>query len=82
MVSRECGTHERSKPESISKKSILMPDKSIIQFAFLFVFQEIKYFGKGNPYKVVALDCGIKNNIIRHLVMVQVFFFSFLKQNV
>uniref|UniRef100_A0A3Q3JIF1 Carbamoyl-phosphate synthase small subunit N-terminal domain-containing protein n=1 Tax=Monopterus albus TaxID=43700 RepID=A0A3Q3JIF1_MONAL len=29
---------------------------------------EIKVFGKGNPIKVVATDCGIKHNIIRLLV--------------
>lgn len=27
-------------------------------------------FGKGNPTKVVAVDCGIKNNVIRLLVKV------------
>uniref|UniRef100_A0A3Q3JR93 ATP-grasp domain-containing protein n=1 Tax=Monopterus albus TaxID=43700 RepID=A0A3Q3JR93_MONAL len=31
-------------------------------------YQEIKVFGKGNPIKVVATDCGIKHNIIRLLV--------------
>uniref|UniRef100_A0A8C3B294 Carbamoyl phosphate synthase arginine-specific large chain n=1 Tax=Cyclopterus lumpus TaxID=8103 RepID=A0A8C3B294_CYCLU len=30
--------------------------------------KEIKVFGKGNPIKVVAVDCGIKHNIIRLLV--------------
>uniref|UniRef100_A0A673B5L5 Carbamoyl-phosphate synthase [ammonia], mitochondrial n=1 Tax=Sphaeramia orbicularis TaxID=375764 RepID=A0A673B5L5_9TELE len=31
--------------------------------------KETKIFGKGNPIKVVAVDCGIKHNIIRlHLV--------------
>jgi carbamoyl-phosphate synthase (ammonia) len=25
-------------------------------------------YGKGNPTKVIAVDCGMKNNIIRHLV--------------
>ncbi|XP_029968406.1 carbamoyl-phosphate synthase [ammonia], mitochondrial [Salarias fasciatus] len=30
--------------------------------------KEIKVFGKGNPVKVVAVDCGIKHNIIRLLV--------------
>ena len=28
-------------------------------------------FGKGNPIKVVAVDCGIKHNIIRLLVKVR-----------
>ena len=27
-----------------------------------------KIYGEGNKYKVLAVDCGIKNNIIRHLV--------------
>lgn len=27
-------------------------------------------YGKGNPTKVVAVDCGIKNNVIRLLVKV------------
>ncbi|XP_015213760.2 carbamoyl-phosphate synthase [ammonia], mitochondrial isoform X2 [Lepisosteus oculatus] len=30
--------------------------------------KEEKVFGKGNPIKVVAVDCGIKHNIIRLLV--------------
>uniref|UniRef100_A0A4W3J2K6 Carbamoyl phosphate synthase arginine-specific large chain n=1 Tax=Callorhinchus milii TaxID=7868 RepID=A0A4W3J2K6_CALMI len=30
--------------------------------------KEIKVFGKGNPIKIVAVDCGIKHNIIRLLV--------------
>ncbi|XP_018545988.1 carbamoyl-phosphate synthase [ammonia], mitochondrial isoform X2 [Lates calcarifer] len=30
--------------------------------------KEPKVFGKGNPIKVVAIDCGIKHNIIRLLV--------------
>jgi len=33
--------------------------------------QEMKVFGKGNPIKVVAVDCGIKHNIIRLLVKVR-----------
>ncbi|KAF4014153.1 hypothetical protein G4228_005239 [Cervus hanglu yarkandensis] len=28
----------------------------------------VKVYGKGNPVKVVAVDCGIKNNVIRLLV--------------
>uniref|UniRef100_A0A8C3L1J2 carbamoyl-phosphate synthase (ammonia) n=1 Tax=Chrysolophus pictus TaxID=9089 RepID=A0A8C3L1J2_CHRPC len=30
--------------------------------------KEIKVYGKGNPIKVVAVDCGLKNNVIRLLV--------------
>nr|AAD43968.1 carbamoyl-phosphate synthetase III [Oreochromis grahami] len=30
--------------------------------------KEIRVFGKGNPIKVVAVDCGIKHNMIRMLV--------------
>ncbi|KAM8807030.1 carbamoyl-phosphate synthase [ammonia], mitochondrial [Eudromia elegans] len=30
--------------------------------------KEIKIYGKGNPIKVVAVDCGLKHNIIRLLV--------------
>lgn len=30
--------------------------------------KEIKVYGKGNPVKVVAVDCGVKHNIIRQLV--------------
>lgn len=33
-------------------------------------FKDIQVFGKGNPIKVVAVDCGIKHNIIRLLVKV------------
>ena len=28
----------------------------------------VQVFGKGNPHKVIAIDCGIKHNIIRNLV--------------
>ena len=31
---------------------------------------DTQVFGKGNPYKVIAVDYGIKNNIIRSLVKV------------
>ncbi|XP_005279740.2 carbamoyl-phosphate synthase [ammonia], mitochondrial [Chrysemys picta bellii] len=30
--------------------------------------KEVKVYGKGNPIKVVAVDCGLKNNAIRLLV--------------
>ncbi|XP_053328297.1 carbamoyl-phosphate synthase [ammonia], mitochondrial [Spea bombifrons] len=30
--------------------------------------KEAKVFGKGNPVRIVAVDCGVKHNIIRHLV--------------
>lgn len=30
--------------------------------------KEKTVYGKGNPTKVIAVDCGMKNNIIRHLV--------------
>ncbi|XP_004851167.1 carbamoyl-phosphate synthase [ammonia], mitochondrial [Heterocephalus glaber] len=30
--------------------------------------KDVKVYGKGNPTKVVAVDCGIKNNVIRLLV--------------
>jgi len=30
--------------------------------------KEIVTYGKGNPVKVIAVDCGMKNNIIRELV--------------
>lgn len=49
----------------------LRPHVSINAIA-LFSLQEIKVFGKGNPVKVVAVDCGIKHNIIRLLVKVRV----------
>jgi carbamoyl-phosphate synthase (ammonia) len=29
---------------------------------------EVQVFGKGNPLKILAVDCGMKNNIIRCLV--------------
>jgi len=31
-------------------------------------FPEKRVFGKGNPVRVLAVDCGMKNNIIRELV--------------
>ncbi|KAG8432613.1 hypothetical protein GDO86_017020 [Hymenochirus boettgeri] len=30
--------------------------------------KEIKVYGKGNPIKIVAVDCGVKHNAIRQLV--------------
>ncbi|XP_075036384.1 carbamoyl-phosphate synthase [ammonia], mitochondrial [Mixophyes fleayi] len=30
--------------------------------------KEIRVFGKGNPVRIVAVDCGVKHNIIRQLV--------------
>eukprot|EP00601_Ochromonadales_sp_CCMP2298_P009418 CAMPEP_0173264630 /NCGR_PEP_ID=MMETSP1142-20121109/28082_1 /TAXON_ID=483371 /ORGANISM="non described non described, Strain CCMP2298" /LENGTH=1039 /DNA_ID=CAMNT_0014200191 /DNA_START=109 /DNA_END=3224 /DNA_ORIENTATION=+ len=30
--------------------------------------KEVKYYGKGNPIKILAVDCGMKYNIIRMLV--------------
>ena len=30
--------------------------------------KEVKIYGKGNPHKILAVDCGIKSNIIRMLV--------------
>lgn len=32
--------------------------------------KKTQIFGKGNPYKVIVVDCGVKQNMIRHLVMV------------
>ncbi|XP_042678204.1 carbamoyl-phosphate synthase [ammonia], mitochondrial isoform X2 [Centrocercus urophasianus] len=32
--------------------------------------KEVKVFGKGNPIRIVAVDCGLKNNVIRLLVKV------------
>jgi len=31
--------------------------------------EKTQIFGKGNPYKVIVVDCGVKQNMIRHLVM-------------
>ncbi|CAJ0927167.1 unnamed protein product [Ranitomeya imitator] len=30
--------------------------------------KEVKVYGKGNPVRIVAVDCGVKHNIIRQLV--------------
>lgn len=30
--------------------------------------KEVKTYGKGNPLKIIAVDCGMKHNIIRELV--------------
>lgn len=35
-------------------------------------------FGKGNPIRIVAVDCGLKNNVIRLLVKVDQCFLSFI----
>ncbi|KFQ28676.1 hypothetical protein N331_01781, partial [Merops nubicus] len=32
--------------------------------------KEVKVYGRGNPIKIVAVDCGLKHNIIRLLVKV------------
>lgn len=29
---------------------------------------KVRVFGRGNQVKIIAVDCGIKNNIIRKLV--------------
>ncbi|NXW40757.1 CPSM synthase, partial [Nyctiprogne leucopyga] len=34
--------------------------------------KEVKVYGRGNPIKVVAVDCGLKHNVIRLLVKVGV----------
>lgn len=34
--------------------------------------KEIQYFGKGNKYKVVVVDCGIKQNMIRSLLKLNI----------
>lgn len=48
---------------------LLIAGPSLLLSAFL-KWQDVKVFGKGNPTKVVAVDCGIKNNVIRLLVKV------------
>ncbi len=35
---------------------------------FIYLFQTIKTYGKGNKIKILCLDCGVKENIIRNLV--------------
>ena len=29
---------------------------------------EVRVLGKGNPIKILSIDCGVKNNILRMLV--------------
>ncbi|XP_065052232.1 carbamoyl-phosphate synthase [ammonia], mitochondrial-like [Rhopilema esculentum] len=31
--------------------------------------KDVKVYGKGNKYKIIALDCGIKQNMIRNLLV-------------
>jgi carbamoyl-phosphate synthase (ammonia) len=43
-------------------------DPNATNLAALVSTKEVKVFGKGNPLKILAVDCGIKYNIIRSLV--------------
>ena len=43
---------------------------NVFEMMYFVFFQEVKMYGVGNPYRVVAIDCGIKHNMIRHLVQV------------
>ena len=47
---------------------------SLTDTVLFFLIQTVQVFGKGNPYKVVAIDCGIKQNIIRNLVKVSIYY--------
>lgn len=39
-------------------------------FFFLTYVKEVRIYGKGNPIKIVAVDCGLKHNAVRLLVKV------------
>ncbi|RLN52806.1 hypothetical protein BBJ29_000739 [Phytophthora kernoviae] len=43
-------------------------DPNQTNLAALVSTKEVKIYGKGNPLKILAVDCGIKYNIIRELV--------------
>ena len=43
----------------------------VIEHFFRRFSQDVKIFGKGNPHKILALDCGIKHNMIRNLIKVE-----------
>ncbi|DBA02545.1 TPA: hypothetical protein N0F65_011017 [Lagenidium giganteum] len=43
-------------------------DPNATNLAALVSTKEVRTFGKGNPLKILAVDCGIKYNIIRSLV--------------
>lgn len=43
-------------------------DPNAENLAALVSTKEVRTFGKGNPLKILAVDCGIKYNIIRELV--------------
>ncbi|PKU33599.1 carbamoyl-phosphate synthase [Limosa lapponica baueri] len=40
--------------------------------------KEVKVYGRGNPIKIVAVDCGLKHNVIRLLVKFMWMFVPFL----
>ena len=56
------------KIEFKNAKSIDFADPNLRNLVAEVSTKTVQYFGKGNPYKITAVDCGIKSNIIRMLV--------------
>ena len=56
------------KIEFDGQKSIELADPNLRNLVAEVSAKEVQVFGKGNPHKVMAVDCGIKSNIIRCLV--------------
>lgn len=51
-----------------SDKKIDMADPNLRNLVDEVSTKTVKIYGKGNPHKILAVDCGIKSNIIRMLV--------------
>ncbi|CAK9252413.1 unnamed protein product, partial [Sphagnum jensenii] len=49
-------------------KKTVLADPNQSNLVALVSTKEVKIFGAGNPLKIVAVDCGMKSNIIRMLV--------------
>jgi carbamoyl-phosphate synthase (ammonia) len=56
------------KIEFEGQPSIKLEDPNLRNLVAEVSTKEVKYYGKGNPLKIIAVDCGIKYNIIRELV--------------
>jgi carbamoyl-phosphate synthase (ammonia) len=56
------------KIEFENKPEIAFEDPNLRNLVAEVSTKEVKFYGKGNPIKILAVDCGIKSNIIRMLV--------------
>ncbi|ETE64371.1 Carbamoyl-phosphate synthase [ammonia], mitochondrial, partial [Ophiophagus hannah] len=58
-----------NKKNLIAEVSTKLTNKHTIMFFFFLTYvKEVRIYGKGNPIKIVAVDCGVKHNAVRLLV--------------